>query len=78
MTKRPFSLKMPNSIMTAAKRLSKSSGIPLNSFIISAITTKIGALEDASVFLQQRAGTATPGDLMHFLEKPPRRTRRVN
>lgn len=71
----PFSLKMPNSIMTAAERLSKSSGISLNQFIVGAVTAKIGALEEAGDFLKQRAGTAKPGDLLHFLHSAPRRNR---
>lgn len=76
MAKRPFSLKMPNSITTAAERLSKSGGISLNQFIVGAVTAKIGALEEAGNFLQQRAGTAKPGDLLPFLHKAPERNRR--
>ncbi len=43
----------------------------LNQFIAVAAAEKIGAVETAAAFLQQRAGDARPEDLLAFTRNAP-------
>jgi hypothetical protein len=44
----------------------------LNHFIASAVAEKVGTLRTASAFLQQRAGSAKPKDLIKFPRRAPK------
>ncbi|MFT4256371.1 MAG: hypothetical protein QM599_05375 [Pseudoxanthomonas sp.] len=71
MSKSTYPLKMPNSVKAAAARLAKADGVSLNQFIAAAVAEKVGVLETADAFLRQRAGDATPEDLLAFLRAAP-------
>ena len=46
----PFRIKLPKSVMRAAKRLAKSDGVSLNQWIGEAVANKVAAVEAASAF----------------------------
>jgi hypothetical protein len=68
MSKASYPLKLPASVKAAAQRLAREDGVSLNQWISIAVAQKIGAVETAADFLKKRAGGATPGDLLPFLE----------
>jgi hypothetical protein len=70
-SKATYPLKLPTSIKEAAARLAKEDGVSLNQWIASAVAEKVGAVPTAAVFLRQRAGEATPRDLLPFLDAAP-------
>lgn len=71
MSKSTYPLKLPTSIKDAAAELARSDGVSLNQFIAAAVAEKVGVLRTANEFLKQRAGTATPQDLVRFLRAAP-------
>jgi hypothetical protein len=46
--------------------------VSLNQFIAAAVAEKVGALRTAGEFLQQRAGSAKPKDLIKYLRRAPK------
>jgi len=74
MSKSTYPLNLPISVKEAAAELAKIDGVSLNQFIASAAAEKVGTLRTASVFLQQRAGSAKPKDLVKFLRRAPKVT----
>ena len=72
MSKSTYPLKLPNSVKNAAAQLAKIDGVSLNQFIAAAVAEKVGALRTASEFLQQRAGSARPKDLVKYLRRAPK------
>ena len=72
MSKSTYPLKLPNSVKNAAAKLAKIDGVSLNQFIAAAVAEKVGALRTASEFLQQRAGSARPKDLVKYLRRAPK------
>lgn len=71
MSRSAYPLKLPASVKSAAQRLAKKDGVSLNQWISAAVAQKIGAVETASEFLQQRAGDAEPRDMLPFLDAAP-------
>ncbi len=74
MSRFAYPLKLPSSVKAAATRLAKADGVSLNQFISVAVAEKVGVMETAQEFLKQRAGKATPHDLLRFLRKAGRGT----
>ena len=74
MSKSTYPLKLPNSVKNAAAELAKADGVSLNQFIAAAVAEKVGTLQTARVFLQERAGTARPRDLVKYLRRVPKVT----
>jgi hypothetical protein len=72
MSKSTYPLKLPNSIKTAAAELARIDGVSLNQFIAAAVAEKVGVLRTANEFLKQRAGKATPQDLVRYLQAAPK------
>jgi hypothetical protein len=72
MSKNTYPLKLPNSVKEAAAELAKIDGVSLNQFIASAVAEKVGTLRTASAFLQRRAGSAKPKDLVKYLRRAPK------
>ena len=72
MSKSTYPLKLPNSINDAAAELALLDGVSLNQFIAAAVAEKVGVLRTASEFLKQRAGSATPQDMVRFLRAAPK------
>ncbi len=72
MSKSTYPLKLPNSVKNAAAELAKLDGVSLNQFIAAAVAEKVGTMRTASEFLQQRAGTAKPRDLLKYLRRAPK------
>ena len=72
MSKSTYPLKLPNSVKNAAVELGKVNGVPLNQFIADAVADKVGTLRTAREFLQQRAGSAKPKDLIKYLRRAPK------
>jgi len=71
MSKSTYPLKLPASVKAAATRLAKEDGVSLNQWISTAVAQKVGAVETAAQFFARRAGNATPGDLLAFLDRAP-------
>jgi hypothetical protein len=71
-SKSTYPLKLPNSIKEAAAELARIDGVSLNQFIAAAVAEKVGVLRTASEFLKQRAGSATPQDLVRYLRAAPK------
>jgi len=71
-SKSTYPLKLPNSVKNAAAALAKVDGVSLNQFIAAAVAEKVGTLQTARVFLQERAGTAKPKDLVKYLRRAPK------
>jgi hypothetical protein len=71
-SKSTYPLKLPNSVKNAAAELAKVDGVSLNQFIAAAVAEKVGTLQAARVFLQERAGTAKPKDLLKYLRRAPK------
>lgn len=69
MSKSTYPLKLPNSVKNAAAELAKVDGVSLNQFIAAAVAEKVGTLQTARVFLQERAGAAKPKDLLKYLRR---------
>jgi hypothetical protein len=72
MSKSTYPLKLPNSIKEAAAELARIDGVSLNQFIAAAVAEKVGVLRTANEFLKQRAGKATPQDLVRYLRAAPK------
>lgn len=72
MSKSTYPLKLPNSVKNAAAELAKVDGVSLNQFIAAAVAEKVGTLQTARVFLQERAGAAKPKDLLKYLRRAPK------
>jgi len=72
MSKKTYPLKLPSSIKNAAADLAKLDGVSLNQFIAAAVAEKVGTLRGARDFLQQRAGTAKPKDMLKYLRRAPK------
>ncbi len=72
MSKATYPLKLPLSIKRAAQRLAKEDGVSLNQWIAVAVAEKVGVMETAAEFFQQRAGKATGNKLMKFLRNAPK------
>ena len=72
MGKASYPLKLPVSIKEAAARLAKEDGVSLNQWITDAVAQKVGMVETASDFLKRRADTASPADMLPFLERKER------
>ena len=71
MSKATYPLKLPASIKAAAARLAKEDGVSLNQWIATAVAQKVGVVETAAAFFQQRAERAKPGDLERIMRKVP-------
>jgi hypothetical protein len=71
-SKSTYPLKLPNSVKNAAAELAKVDGVSLNQFIAAAVAEKVGTLQTARVFLQERAGAAKPKDLLKYLRRAPK------
>ncbi len=72
MSKATYPLKLPLSVKKAAQRLAKEDGVSLNQWIAAAVAEKVGVIETAAEFLEERAGKATGMGLMKFLRSAPR------
>ncbi len=66
-----YPLQLPASLKDTAVRLARQDGVSLNQWIVAAVAQKIGAVETAEVFLQERAAGAAAGDLTRYLERAP-------
>ena len=71
MTQSIYPLILPTLIKDAAARLGKKDGVSLNQWIVSAVAQKVGVSETVAHFLTQRAGNATPSDMMDALNAAP-------
>jgi hypothetical protein len=71
MSQASYLLRLPLSIKQAAQRLAEEDGISLNEWISIAVAQKVSVVETCADFLRRRAGPATEGDLIDFLEKTP-------
>jgi hypothetical protein len=59
MSKATYPLKLPVSIKKAAQRLAQEDGVSLNQGIASAVAQKVGVVETAADFVQNKAGRTT-------------------
>ena len=66
-----YPLQLPASLKDTAMRLAKDDGVSLNQWIVAAVAQKIGAVETAEAFLQERGAGAVKGDLKRYLERAP-------
>jgi hypothetical protein len=71
MSRSTYPLKLPKSIKTAAAELARQEGVSLNQFIAVAVAEKIGVLRTTAEFLRERAGEATPIDLLRYVQAAP-------
>ncbi len=71
MSKATYPLKLPLSVKNAAARLAKADGVSLNQWIAAAVAEKVGSVETATHFLQQRAKDAVPGSMLRILQNAP-------
>jgi cob(I)alamin adenosyltransferase len=68
-----LSVTLPNSIHRHIQEMADMDGVPINQFVLSAVTEKISALT-AARYLDKRADRADPGALQAVLNKVPQRT----
>ena len=66
-----YPLQLPASLKEAAARLAKEDGVSLNQWIVAAVAQKVGAIETAKSFLQERSAGAVEGDLKRYLDRAP-------
>jgi hypothetical protein len=71
MSKATYPLKLPVSIKKAAQRLAQEDGVSLNQGIASAVAQKVGVVETAADFVQNKAGRTTGAGLARFLRSAP-------
>lgn len=71
-TKAAYPLKLPHSVKNAAQRLAAVDGVSLNQFIAVAVAEKVGAIESAEIFLNQRAAKSKPKDMLPLLRRAKR------
>jgi hypothetical protein len=71
MSKSTYPLKLPASVKKAAAELAASDGVSLNQFIAAAVAEKVGSLRTAREFLQNRAASAKPEDMLKYLRRAP-------
>ena len=64
-----YPLKLPAAIKAAAQRLAFDAGVSLNQWIAAGVAEKVGVVETAAMFLQRKAGEASPIDLLRFLDR---------
>jgi len=55
-----------------AAELAKLDGVSLNQFIAAAVAEKVGTIRTVRDFLHERAGSATPKDMMKYLRRAPK------
>ena len=72
MSKATYPLKLPLSVKRAAQRLAKEDGVSLNQWIAVAVAEKVGVVQTAAEFFEQRAGDATGAGFAKFLRKAPK------
>ena len=72
MSKSTYPLKLPSSIKKAAAELAASDGVSLNQFIAAAVAEKVGSLRTAREFLNSRARSAKPKDMLRYLRRAPK------
>ena len=72
MSKATHVLKLPVSIKKAAQRLAQEDGVSLNQWIAAAVAQKVGVVETAAAFFEERAGKRTGDRLMQFLRNAPK------
>jgi len=65
--KSSYPLKIPRSLRSAAERLARADGVSLNQSNAAAIAEKVGTLNNADQFLEQRAVGYAPTDLHAIL-----------
>lgn len=65
-------LTLPNSIQRHLQEMADLEGVPIDQFIMSAVTEKIAALT-AEGYLRTRAARADPAALREILDKVPQR-----
>ena len=71
MSKSTYPLKLTTSIKKAAQRLAQEDGVSLNQWIAAAVAEKVGVVETAAEFFQQRTGKARGEGLIKFLRNAP-------
>jgi hypothetical protein len=64
-----YPLKLPQSLKKTAARLAKEDGVSLNQWIATAIAQKIGAVETAASFLENRSAGADGSGLRGLLAR---------
>lgn len=67
-----LNLTLPNSIQRHLQEMADLEGVPVNQFVMSAVTEKISALT-AESYLRTRADRADPAALRAILDKVPQR-----
>ncbi len=72
MSKSTYPLTLPNSVKNAAAALAKLDGVSLNQFIAAAVAEKVGTLQTARIFLQEKAGKTKPKDMLKYLRRAPK------
>ena len=72
MSKSTYPLKLPTSVKKAAAELAASDGVSLNQFIAAAVAEKVGSLRTAREFLQERARSSKPRDMLRYLRHAPK------
>lgn len=66
-------LNLPSSIQRHLHEMAAADGVPVDQFVMSAVTEKVAALL-AEGYLRQRADRADPAALQAVLDKVPQRT----
>ena len=67
-----LNITLPNSIQRHLEEMADMEGVPIDQFVMSAVTEKIAALA-AEGYLRARADRADPGALRGVLDKVPQR-----
>lgn len=66
-----YPLKLPASLKESVKALAKADGVSLNQWIVTAVAQKLGAVQSAESFFQERAHQADPAALTRYLSASP-------
>lgn len=66
-----YPLKLPASLKEAVKAMAKADGVSLNQWIVAAVAQKLGAVQSAEAFFQERAANAKPGAVRRYLDAAP-------
>lgn len=66
-----YPLKLPASLKETVKAMAKADGVSLNQWIVTAVAQKLGAVQSAESFFQERASQSDPGAISRYLEKSP-------
>ena len=71
MSRATYPLKLPQSVKRAAERLARKDGVSLNQWIATAVAEKVGVMETAQIFFEEKRKGGSARALKALLAAAP-------